>query len=143
MCFSIKCCDFSELCQFYWSPGVWPATVYKHWHRGETERGRIWEYIKILEKTQYLTNTLYLSFLVNQNTIHMLKRDSWQVYQHTIHLWFWIDPDYNKYINTPSTCFKFSDSNYNNTLTHHSFGLLLNTTSKSTHNSLVELEFWL
>ena len=43
--FSLKCCDFSELCQFYCGAGVWPAIVYTHRHRGETERGQSPEYI--------------------------------------------------------------------------------------------------
>ena len=54
--FSLKCCDFSELCQFCCSTGVLPAwRVYTHWHREKTESGK---YIKIFEKTQYLMNTL-------------------------------------------------------------------------------------
>ena len=42
------------------SAGVWPAIVYTHWHRGETEKGQSPEYIlKSSKKTQYLMNTLY------------------------------------------------------------------------------------
>ena len=50
MCFSLKCCDFSELCKFCCSAGVWPAIVYTHWHRGETERGQSPKYILNLRK---------------------------------------------------------------------------------------------
>ena len=45
LCFSLKCCEFSELCQFCCSAGVWPVIVYTHWHWGETERGQSPEYI--------------------------------------------------------------------------------------------------
>ena len=44
--FSLKCCDFSELCKFCCNAGVWPTFVYKHWHRGgNRERGQSPEYI--------------------------------------------------------------------------------------------------
>ena len=44
--FSLKCCDFSELCQFCCSAGVLPAwCVYTHWHWGKTERGQSPGYI--------------------------------------------------------------------------------------------------
>ena len=57
--FSLKFCDFSDLCQFYCSAGVVPACcVYTHWHRGKTEKGKSLEYSKIFQKTQYLMNTL-------------------------------------------------------------------------------------
>ena len=62
--FSLKFCDFSELCQFCCSAGVLPVILWsKHevrcTHRGKTERGLSPEYIlKIFEKTQYLMNTL-------------------------------------------------------------------------------------
>ena len=36
--FSLKFCDFSELCQFCCSAGE--CTVYTHWHRGKTEKGK-------------------------------------------------------------------------------------------------------
>ena len=59
--FSLKSCDFSKLCQFCCSAGVRPAI----WRtkrevqctHADTESGI---YFKILEKTQYLMNTLYL-----------------------------------------------------------------------------------
>ena len=39
--FSLKCCDFSALCQFCCSAGFLPAWyVYTHWHRGKTEKGQ-------------------------------------------------------------------------------------------------------
>ena len=34
--FFLKCCDFSELCQFCCA-GVWPTIVYTHWHWEKTE----------------------------------------------------------------------------------------------------------
>ena len=49
--FSLKLCDFSELCQFCCSAGVLPAwCVYTHWHRGKTEKDQSPEYSKILRK---------------------------------------------------------------------------------------------
>ena len=49
--FSLKFCDFSELCQFCCSAGVLPAwCVYTHWHRGKTEKGQSPEYFKIFGK---------------------------------------------------------------------------------------------
>ena len=49
--FFLKCCDFSELCQFCCSAGVLPAwCVYTHWHRGKTEKGQSPEYFQILRK---------------------------------------------------------------------------------------------
>ena len=60
LCFSLKCCDFFELCKFCCSACVLPAILYTHWHRGETERGKSPEYIlKSSKKTQYSMNTLY------------------------------------------------------------------------------------
>ena len=57
--FSLKFCDFSELCQFCCSAGVLPAwCVYTHWHRGKTEFGI---FKKKIGKTQYLMNTLYMA----------------------------------------------------------------------------------
>ena len=56
--FSIKFCDFSELCQFCYSAGVLPDwCVYAHRHRGQTEFGI---FLKNRKKTQYLMNTLYI-----------------------------------------------------------------------------------
>ena len=47
--FSLKFCDFSELCQFCYSAGFLPAwCVYTHWHRGKQSS----EYLK--------KNTLYV-----------------------------------------------------------------------------------
>ena len=49
--FSLKFCDFSELCQFCYSSGFLPAwCVYTHCHRGKTEKGQSPEYSKIFEK---------------------------------------------------------------------------------------------
>ena len=49
--FSLRCCDFSELCLFCCSTGVLPACcVYTHWHRGKTEKGQSQEYFKIFGK---------------------------------------------------------------------------------------------
>ena len=54
--FSLKFCDFPELCQFCCSASVLPAwCVYTHWHRGKTEFGIFWKN----RKKQYLMNTLY------------------------------------------------------------------------------------
>ena len=51
MCFLSTFCDFSELCQFYCSAGVLPAwSVYTHWHRGKTEKGKSPKYLKIFQK---------------------------------------------------------------------------------------------
>ena len=60
MCFSLKCYDVSELCQFCCSPGVWPAIVSQVTPRGNRERPESGIYIEIFEITQYLMNTLYL-----------------------------------------------------------------------------------
>ena len=49
--YSLKLCDFSELCQFCCSAGVPPAwCVYTHWHRAKTEKYQSPEYFKILGK---------------------------------------------------------------------------------------------
>ena len=57
--FSLKFCDFSELCQFCCSAGFLPAwCVYTHWHRGKTEKGQSPEYFLKIGKIQYLMNTL-------------------------------------------------------------------------------------
>ena len=81
--FSLKFCDFSELCQFCCSAGVLPAwCVYTHWHRGKTEKGQSPEYFKIWEKTQYLMNTLYVNTrypVIHDTTTVQRIRDS--------HLW--------------------------------------------------------
>ena len=54
LCFSLKCCEFSELCQFCCSAGVWPAIVYTHWQRGETFRVRN-IFLKFLKNNIYWT----------------------------------------------------------------------------------------
>ena len=66
MCFFLKICEFSELCQFCCSAGFLPAwCVYTQWLRGKTEKGKSQEYFKIFEKkTQYLLNTLYMYICV-------------------------------------------------------------------------------
>ena len=43
-------------CQFCFSAGVWPAIVYTHWHRGETERGQSPEYIFKSSKKKTIFN---------------------------------------------------------------------------------------
>ena len=49
--FSLKFCDFSELCQYCCSTGVLPAWyVYTHSHRGKTEKGQSPKYFKIFGK---------------------------------------------------------------------------------------------
>ena len=60
LCFSLQYWNFSELCQFCCSAGVLTALcVYKHWHRGKTEKGKSPEYFKIFKtKTQYFMHTL-------------------------------------------------------------------------------------
>ena len=51
LCFFLKICDFSELCQFCYKAGVLPALyVFTHWHRGKTEKGQSPEYFKIFGK---------------------------------------------------------------------------------------------
>ena len=47
----------------FYLPGV--CTLYTHWHRGKTEKGRSPEYFKIFEKTQYLMSTLYLRMYIS------------------------------------------------------------------------------
>ena len=49
--FSLKFCNFSELCQFCCSAGVLPSCcVYTHWHRGKTEKYKSPEYSKSFGK---------------------------------------------------------------------------------------------
>ena len=57
-CFSLKCCDFSELCKFCCSACLW------HTPRRNRERLEYGIYLKILEKTQYLMNTLYIIIII-------------------------------------------------------------------------------
>ena len=58
MCFSLKCCDFSELCKFCYSACVWPLPLCTLTDiEGKPKESGI--YFKIFEKTQYLINTLY------------------------------------------------------------------------------------
>ena len=46
--YSLKFCDFSELCQFCCSVGVLSAwCVYTHWHQGKTEKDQSPEHSKI------------------------------------------------------------------------------------------------
>ena len=68
--FSLKCSDFSELCQFCFSAGVLPAwCVYTHCHqRGKTEKGQRPEYSKIFGK-----NTI-----INEHPVTPLT-DGWTV----------------------------------------------------------------
>ena len=57
--FSLKCCDFSELCQFWCSAGDLPAwCVYTLTPRENRERPEFEIFFKNSEKTQYLMNTL-------------------------------------------------------------------------------------
>ena len=67
--FSLKCCDFSELCQFCCSAGVLPAWfVYTHWHRGKKEKGQSPEYLKIFGK-----NTIFNEHPVYSCTIPLYR----------------------------------------------------------------------
>ena len=53
--FSLKCCDFPELCQFCCSAGFLPVwCVYTHWRRRKTEKGQSPEYFKIFGKNTIL-----------------------------------------------------------------------------------------
>ena len=56
--FSLKCCDFSELCQFCCNAGVLPAwCVYTHTDtKGKQRKARVRNILKSLEKTQYIMN---------------------------------------------------------------------------------------
>ena len=50
--FSLKFCDFSELCQFCCSAGFLPVwCLYTHWHQGKTEEGKILKYSKKIQYT--------------------------------------------------------------------------------------------
>ena len=64
MCFSLKFCEFSELCQVLLQR--WCSTCLVCVHtltlRGSRERLESGKYFKIFEKTQYLMNTLYSFF---------------------------------------------------------------------------------
>ena len=61
------CVFFPKMLRFFWTlqfccrAGVWPAIVYTHWHRGETESGQSPEYILKSSWKKYLMNTLYFS----------------------------------------------------------------------------------
>ena len=49
--FSLKFCDFSDLCQFCCSAGFLPAwCVYTHRHREKIEKGQSLEYFKVFGK---------------------------------------------------------------------------------------------
>ena len=68
--FSLKFCDFSELCQFCCSLVCFlPAwCVYKHWHRGKTEKGQSPEYfLKIGKK-----NTIF-----NEHPVEEINFNNW------------------------------------------------------------------
>ena len=80
--FSLKCCDFSELCQSCCSAGVRPAiwrpkrkvyTVHtiSDTHREKPQSGI---YLRICKKTQYLMNILYvfISQFIFLQVIHWL-----------------------------------------------------------------------
>ena len=55
--FFLKCCDFSELCQFCCSAGVvFCHIVYALWYQGETERGQSLEYILKSSKKHNISN---------------------------------------------------------------------------------------
>ena len=77
--FSLKCCDFSELCQFCCRAGVLPAwCVYTHWHQGKTEKGQSPEYFKIFgKKTRYLMTTLCLVLKNELRDTALSKRPGW------------------------------------------------------------------
>ena len=62
--FSLKFCDFSELCQFWCSAGVLPACcVYTLWQQGKTERGKSPEYSAIFGK-----NTIFFEHPSSRRT---------------------------------------------------------------------------
>ena len=70
--FSLKFCDFSELCQFCCSAGFLPAwCVYTHWHRGKTGKGQSQKYFKILGK-----NTIFNEHPVCKNLMPLF----WSAY---------------------------------------------------------------
>ena len=80
MCFSLKCWDFSELCKFCCSTGVWPAIVYTYWHRGETERGQSPEYIlKSSKKTIFNEHPVSRRLIFFIYIIHTIQAS--KVYQ--------------------------------------------------------------
>ena len=65
----IKFCVFPLIFFNFWTLPVllqrWCFTclsVYTHWHQGKTEKNRVRNIHKSLEKTQYLMNTLYVLF---------------------------------------------------------------------------------
>ena len=61
--FSLKCCVFSELCQFCCSAGVLPSwCVYTHWHQGKTIK--VQNILKSLEK-----NTIF-----NEHPVYVLNK---------------------------------------------------------------------
>ena len=81
LCFSLKCCDFSELWKFCCCAGVLPALcVYKHWHRGKTKYGKSPLYFKIFQK-----NTIF-----NEHPVHI-----YQIYKYQRSFW---DPKLRWYI---------------------------------------------
>ena len=78
LCFSLKCCDFSELCKFYCcSAGVWPEILYTHWHRGKTDRGQSPEYI-----FKTLKNTIF-----NEHPVYGNLTSKWPIY-YKIYVYF-------------------------------------------------------
>ena len=65
LCFSLKCCDFSELCKFYCS-AVIVSIVHTLKRRGNREKQESGIYFKFFELTRYLMNNpvgIYLTTL--------------------------------------------------------------------------------
>ena len=79
--FSIKCWNFSELCQFCCSAGVLPAI----WRskrevrctltdtEGKQRKSRVRNILKIREKTQYLMNILHLRRMQNGDRFKQIR----------------------------------------------------------------------
>ena len=75
--FSLKFCDYPELCHFCCSAGVLPAwCVYTHWHRGKTEKDQSPEYFKIIEKK----NTIFNEHLVTYRNLVIRKLFLFPIY---------------------------------------------------------------
>ena len=94
--FSLKLCDFSELCQFCCSAGVLPAwCVYTHWHQGKQRKTRVRNILKSFEKTIFnvLSDSLIkLSFskielnseILQAKSKRKLTRLTWMIIQDRI-----------------------------------------------------------
>ena len=66
--FSFKCCDSSELCQFYCSAGVLPAwCVYTHWQKRKQRKTRVLNILKVLSFRTILVSTSWNIIFVHLN----------------------------------------------------------------------------